>query len=205
MKPSELPPQFDRIKKGIMDYRANLYKHVGAVGLQFIDSNFRAQGWQNKTLIPWRATRRKKNVFGIGKKVSVNAKGQTVRKGHAMILINSGRLQRSFHANSAGIGRVRWFTDVEYAKAHNEGFKGTVTVKSHQRRILQKQKIYSVKTRKGGLQKVETGSITVKSFSRNMNIPRRQFMPSTNSNSEIFNKQIWETINKDVKNLLKIK
>jgi phage gpG-like protein len=86
------------------------------------------------------------------------------------ILRKTGHLASSFYFNThPGQAIVR--TSVPYAKAHNEGFKGKVNVKATVRRV-----------------KTVTGitEVPVKAFSRNMNLPKRQFMPHDMYNSPVF-------------------
>lgn len=78
------------------------------------------------------------------------------------ILRKTGHLASSFYFNTQpATAIVR--TNAPYAKAHNEGFKGQVNVKAT---------IRKVKTIKG------IKDVPVKNFTRNMNLPKRQFMPT---------------------------
>lgn len=77
------------------------------------------------------------------------------------LLVRSGALLNSVHVVSVSQEKVvigAGNSKVKYAKAHNEGFSGSVVVKTHSRRM------------KGGK------TVRVKSHNRRMNIPRRQFM-----------------------------
>lgn len=115
---------------------------IGAVALESIDNNFRSQSFFGT---PW--------------------KPRAVQKGNEgrAILVQSGRLRRSFKLQNSGLNIVL-FTDVEYAEVHNEGgtIAGTVTVSEHSR---------SNKKRGGGSSKVREHTRQV-----NTTIPQRQFM-----------------------------
>lgn len=185
-----------RIRKELQTYRTQVYTKVGAVGLRYIDDNFRAQGYRASTLVPWKAT--------------VSGKGKLINGKRSMgILIKTGRLRRSFRSNSPGAGLVRWSTDVPYAKAHNLGFSGTVNVKAHVRKFKGGDKIGFFAKKQNNkstlldTQKVATGISFVKAHTMKMNIPRRQFMPTADRPSEIFTKKIWGKINSDVNRILK--
>jgi phage gpG-like protein len=73
--------------------------------------------------------------------------------------VRTGRLRRSINAriteSTTGI-EAKVGTNVEYARAHEFGFKGTVTVKEHMRRGKR-----------------------VRAHARNVNIPQRSFLRST--------------------------
>jgi phage gpG-like protein len=77
------------------------------------------------------------------------------------LLVKSGRLRRSLRMQVSG-SRIRIFTDVPYAEAHNEGtnISGSFRIRAHKRRLP------------GG------GTTTVRSHARQVNIkiPQRQFM-----------------------------
>jgi len=175
----------ERIGRELKAYQRDVYKKVGAVGLKFIDDNFRLQGYQATKIIPWRATKKKINTLALGRPGHLTSRG---------ILQGIGRLRRSPRTDSPGPGLVRWYTDVVYAAVHNQGFNGNENVRAHIRRI---------KTRDSfeGRKQKSTGVTGVKSFTRHMNIPRRQFMPTVDRPSEIFNKQIWTKINTDVQHI----
>lgn len=74
---------------------------------------------------------------------------------------------------------------VPYAKVHNEGFKGTVTVPEHTRSRFKKVK-EEYTTKKGNKRtrtskQVDTSKdkITVRAFTKKMDLPKRQYMGPT--------------------------
>ena len=122
------------------------------------------------------------------KKRSDKRWGKETRPNRA-ILVDKGILKRDIQKldvreDYAIVGTTR--ISAPYAKAHNEGFKGTVTqhVKPFTRNRYGKEKrgtgVFNVKTRKERTRThtVVTGSVQVKGFTRRIkqNIPQRQFM-----------------------------
>lgn len=149
------------------------------VAERFADDNFQAQAWQGTS--PWKRLKNgsKTNQFG--------------RKSQG-ILIASGRLRRSIRTVKTGRWAFTFASDVPYAKAHNEGFTGTVNIRAHKREqkgIVQIQNINTKKTRK-----IKTGisTIEVKAHTRNMNLPARQFMPTARRGSPVLELQFKRMI-----------
>lgn len=87
-----------------------------------------------------------------------------------------------------------------YGKAHNEGFKGTVTVRAHGRHRYKKVK--EKYTTKKGNERTRTskqidsssGKIQVGTFRRKMNLPQRRFM----GNSPFLDRRIQKEITKQM-------
>lgn len=137
---------------------------MGNMAVNFFIDSFNRQGWQGYTLERW-----------------VKRKAKKDRRPGRAILVDSGRLRRSIRIVRAGIGEVEIGTDVPYAKAHNEGFRGVVTVKAHTRNRYSSSKVGTGKFTKKGKERLKTvqtvsGSIDVRQFTRKMNLPKRQFM-----------------------------
>jgi phage gpG-like protein len=105
-------------------------------------------------------------------------------------LIQAG-LRRSIRITGISAGTVTIGTDVPYAKAHNEGFRGIVNVKAHNRNRYTKTKLGTGKFTKKGTERMKTvqhiGSTgQVKAHTRKVNIKKRQFM----GNSPYLEKQL---------------
>lgn len=157
--------------KQVLQYAPGM---LGNIAVNFFLDRFRYQNWMGHTTEPWK--QRKKN--------------NRRNKGRA-ILVQSGRLRRSIR-----ITRITGLTtyigsDVPYARAHNEGFKGTVSVKAFTRNKYSKEKVKSGRFTKSGAERMKTvqrisGSSQVKAHTRRMNLPRRQFM----GNSPVLEKQL---------------
>jgi phage gpG-like protein len=133
---------------------------VGGTAVGFYKDRFRFQAWQDQTREAWPERKRKDK----------NRKRRN-------LLVKTGRLRRSIRVVSKGRNHVFVGTDVPYAQAHNEGFKGKVNqnvsghkVKEHKRRSH---------TRDGRRVKAQVVQSHRKgSFTRTIdqNIQKRQFM-----------------------------
>lgn len=120
----------------------------------FVDS-FRKQGWTDSSLKKW------------------DKRNPDTRPGGA-ILIKSGALRRSIKIRRSNFSKILIGSYLPYSKVHNEGFKGSVSVKS-----------YSTRT---GRQ--------VRSHARQMNTPKRQFMGNSRKLMQIHEKTILKAIDK---------
>lgn len=162
--------------------------HVGIVAkaatiaVNFSKDRFRQQNWVGNTTQPWK---RRKTVTGKGSK----------RKNSRAILVQTGALKRDVHkiyvGNTSAIIGTSNLTGA-YAKAHNEGFKGTVTVKAHTRKRYHtvtetyKTKKGNDRTRSRRAINSSLAAIKVKAHSLKMNLPKRQFI----GNSPVLDNQI---------------
>lgn len=99
------------------------------------------------------------------------------------ILVKSGTLKRDIKVISqsetkAEIGTTQ--TTAPYAKAHNEGFSGTVTVPAHTR--IRTRKVKETYTDRQGRSRTRTskqpagGAIQVRTYEKKMDLPQRQFL-----------------------------
>lgn len=137
---------------------------LGNDAVNFFLDSWKRQGWLGDSLEPWR-------------KRSSNAKRNSGRA----ILMDTGRLRRSIRIIRTSTGSVTVGTDVPYARAHNEGFRGTVSVKAHNRNRYTRSKEGTGKFSKKGIERMKTvqriGSTgMVKAHTRKVNLPKRQFM-----------------------------
>lgn len=173
-------PDFNAINRRMKITLKHLPKIVGNEGKNFFLQRFQQQNWLGNRTEPW--PQRKAGKWG--------KKGRN-RKGRAL-LVMTGRLRRSLRYTTNG-DVIRYYTDVPYARAHNEGFRGTVTqnVKSFKRvqtlggiaakfgkdRQFTTGAAVNLKTRRKRVMKVKT-DVTVKAHVRKIkqNIPKRQFM-----------------------------
>ncbi|MFN4249282.1 MAG: hypothetical protein ACK4EY_16260 [Flavipsychrobacter sp.] len=200
MNANQLAKKLEHARRKMLIYKTEWPRKAGVLALDYIDSNFRAQGYRDKTLVPWRRTQ-------SGKRARFGTKSG--------ILIQSGRLRRD-NGMQTGKEQVRIYNRSRYARVHNEGFRGKVTVRAHTRRrqingsIQYNNMRYgyganmSIKTRRALKNKRVTDNQYVKSHSRQMNIPQRQFMPNAKRGSFILNTDVRTMTNKDINNILKI-
>lgn len=155
---------------------------LGNEGVNWIKDNFRRQGYPDKSFTAWKPR-------------AANAKRN---KGRG-ILIDTGRLSRSPRIMATGPLRVDIGTDVPYAKAHNDGFFGVVTVKSHSRAKIGKIRMSSGKTGEFRTKRGITGTVQVKSHQRRMNLPRRRFAGASPILASILRKKAIVHIGRDLK------
>ena len=156
--------QWAELHKRMRETVAALPKKVGTLTVNFALDNFKRQGFLGSTLQPWRPR----------KKVNKKNRGRN-------ILTLSGRGRRSIRILWASLDEVVVGSDLPYMKAHNEGFRGTVTVKAHSRMKMTTERVGTGSFTKKGKERTKTvskmaGSYPVKSFQRKMNLPKRPFL-----------------------------
>src|SRR3990172_343109 len=105
-------------------------------------------------------------------------KARNGRDASRAILVKSGRLKRSLRPMPT-YDYARVVTNVPYAEAHNEGFKGTVTVKGHRRHKYKTTKVKKAGAKRSTTMKERTSYTMVKTHRRKMNLPARPFMKTT--------------------------
>lgn len=122
---------------------------IATQAVNFSKERFRSQNWVGDTTQPWKA--RKPKSWGK----------ETKRRSQRAVLTDKGRLRRSIRKISSSPDLIVIGTDVEYARAHNEGYRGKVTqtVDAHTRK--RKGKVYNVKPHTRRVR---------------MNLPQRQFL-----------------------------
>lgn len=187
--------QYNRVMDSLNRLMPKLPHIAATVAVNFSKERFIQQNWIGTSTVSWK---RRKVV------------GKMRDRGRA-ILVKTARLKRdvqkiSVSANGALIGTTKMTSP--YAKAHNEGFKGTVTVESYKRKRYRKvteeytkrtkvhgyggTEAYIDKKRKRTRKEIDTGKgeIVVRTHKRKMNIPQRQFI----GESPVLDKRIERTI-----------
>ena len=121
MNISEFTRKLDALSKAY----TKMPNEIAAIAVKFSKERFRSQAWLDQSSEAWKP--RAKRREGGPKK------SQT-------LLVNTGRLKRSIRKISANENNILIGTDVPYAQAQNDGFKGNVTqqVKSHKRALTKK-------------------------------------------------------------------
>ncbi len=180
------PYSFRQVAMNYHRVRNQLPGVLGTVAVNYFKDSFKRQGWRDRYLQPWKK----------------RAPGTKNNRGRA-ILVRSGRLRNSIRILESNPRRVVVGTAVPYAEAHNEGFNGTVQVRAHVRHKSRKQA--TTYTRKGKeytkMQRKATGeTYGVKSFTRKMNLPQRQFM----GDSEIMNRKLDAAVTRAVDKVFEI-
>jgi len=171
------PYSFAEVHRHWLRNKERLMPVLGQEAVNFFKSRFRAQAWTNRYAKRWK------------KRKPPDKKG----RGRA-ILVKSGQLRNSIHVKSWNGRQVIVSAPKSYAAAHNEGFKGTVNVPQHTRRIRGRVAVSSLKTRRTSKRTVTVGTTTVRAHRRRMNLPQRQFM----GNSETMSRRFDRTIIKDI-------
>lgn len=171
----------EEVMKQLQEKLANTFRDLPAIigeeAVAFTQENFDAQGWQGDSFEPWQ------------KRLNPNAWGQKDDPTRA-ILIKTAKLRRSIRVSRIVEDAVyiqAGGADVPYARAHNEGFSGTVNqnVGEHLR-----------KGKKGQ-------SIKVSAFKRTIqqNIPKRKFIGGQLESSQL-RSRIKNTILQELKKTL---
>ena len=94
-----------------------------------------------------------------------------------------------------------------YAKSHNEGFNGTVSVKAHTRNQYTKTQVGTGKFTKKGKERMKsaimkTGQTTVKAHTRKVNLQQRQFAPTASSPSPVLDNAVMREVAKDINQIM---
>lgn len=171
----------EKINKTFRRFLKQTPTRVGGISVKFYKDRFVRGGWIDTSFQKWRPR----------KKRDRNER----RRGNRALLVQSGRLKRSIRVLAKNEKSVRVGTDVEYAKAHNEGDTSTSneTVRTHTRRA------HSRRNRSG--RRGDVKGSTVKSHNRKTkrNLPKRQFM----GRSKFLNRRIEKTLKHQLKKELK--
>ena len=185
MSPEEFANALNAKAQEIQRYANTRYPSVaGNIALRFINGNFRAQGFQGQSFDRWKKSRK--------------PRGST--------LVKTGAL-RAANYYTTQPGQTTLKNSMPYAKAHNEGFNGIVTIKAHSRNKYSKAKKGTGKFTKTGKERMQTvtyksGSSQVKAHQRKMNIPKRQFMPTHPNDSPVLNNAIERQVARDIKQIM---
>jgi len=184
MNPEEFSKAVEKKAAELKNYAINRFPtKAGNIALRFVNGNFRAQGFQGSTFKRWKTNRR-----------------------NGTILIKTGKLRAAtFFTTQAGQATIQ--NHMPYAKAHNEGFNGTVSVKAHSRNQYSKTQVGTGKFTKSGKERTKTmtmksGQSTVKAHTRKMNLPQRQFAPTASSPSPVLDNAIVREVAKDINQIM---
>lgn len=185
MSPEEFDKALRRKSAEVKHYtEVRFPAKAGKIALRFVNGNFRAQGFQGASFKKWKSTKR----------------GGT-------ILVKTGKLRAaSYYTTQVGQATIQ--NHMPYAKAHNEGFSGSVSVKAHTRNKYSKTKIGTGKYTKAGKERQKTvtmksGQSAVKSHTRKLNIEQRQFAPTAANPSPVLNNAISREVLRDINQIIK--
>lgn len=183
MNAQKLPRHLQKLADQLERYAINEFPGMaGNKILRFINGNFRAQGWQGRSFQRWKANRRNSTIL--------------IRRGHG---------RRSIRQETRP-GIVRTWSDSPYMAVHNRGFKGKVSIREHQRRKYEARRVPTGRKTKSGNDRmktvhVNTGTSIVKGHTRNVNIPKRQFMPESWNDSPVLVNSIRRDVVKTMKSI----
>jgi len=153
------------IKKAI---DVTIPRKVANTAVLHFKQSFQDEGFTDEKLEKWKEVKRRQSPSRAD-----------LANANLPILTGTGDLGRSIQSKVEP-GKVTVISDVPYAKAHKDGFSGTVSVKAHERK------------RKDG------GSSNIRAHSRNANIPKRQFI----GDSKVLDDKIKNVITDELDKIL---
>jgi phage gpG-like protein len=161
----------------IVALKPELVDAIGTEALVFIDDNFAKQGFQGATFIPWPKRRTKD------------------KRGARALLVQTGTLRRSIVKNDSG-DHTTIGTDIVYAKIHNEG--GEINHPARKSILSYRQgkdgKLALAK-RQTMSQKMKITDVRIVSIgAHSSKMPRRQFIPTTDSPSPILTQRCQKVL-----------
>jgi len=168
---------------------------IATEAVNFSKERFVAQNWVDDSTHPWK------------KRTDKTWLKKRLRSGRA-ILVDSGRLKRSIRKISVTPTYVVIGTDVPYARAHNDGFRGSVHqhvrqhTRGHKNKVKMATGLYSIKTRRERTRtKTVTTSVSVvHAYDRtiNQNLPRRRFIGASPALTQRLNRVVTAEINRAI-------
>ena len=185
MTPQEFEKNLQLKAKEIQRYANNRYPSVaGNIALRFINGNFRAGGFQGQTFERWQKSKKKNGTT----------------------LVDKGHLRSATYYTTQP-GQTTLKNNMPYAKVHNEGFEGPVTIKAHTRNKYSRTRVGTGKFTKTGKERKQTltaksGESQVKAHSRKMKVPKRQFMPTNQNDSPVLNNAIAREVARDINKIM---
>lgn len=162
-----------------------LPQKVGDTAILFSKQRFEQANWVGHHTEAWPQRKR------------MTKWGNTPRNKGRALLVDTGRLRRSIRILSRTSTSVTIGSDVPYAKAHNDGFRGSRRVSEHTRRKTKAIIGKRGKALKGRRQ--VTGTMEVKAHSIRQHIPRRRFI----GDSPYLDKQVIRIIQSEINQALK--
>lgn len=185
---NDLGKQFEEFAQRTHGVLKRLPLIAANTGKNFFQARFNTQDWLANTRQPWRKR----------KDTAKRDKGRA-------ILTDTGRLKRSIR-----VVRADWTdvivgsNDVPYAAANNDGFKGTVNISQHARIASRKVGTKELKLkgkqrniRLGGRkQKIRGASHVVKSYTRKVDLPKRQFIGNSQTLNRFIQRDFINELNK---------
>lgn len=174
---NNLPQLQQRIQQTVLALPAKL----GNAAVNWTVDSFQYQAWRGAIPEAWkpRSPKAKRNISRA-------------------ILISTGNLRRSIRIMSISGGAVTIGSSLPYAELHNNGFSGTVAVRAFNRNRYAKAKVFDVNTRRGKTITTVSNTHSVAAHTRSLNMPRRQFMPQSESDSPMFKEEMIHVIKQEL-------
>ena len=174
---NNLPQLQQRIQQTVLALPAKL----GTAAVNWTVDSFQYQAWRGSAPEAWkpRSPKAKRNISRA-------------------ILISTGNLRRSIRIMSLNGGSVTIGSSLPYAAAHNNGSNGTVAVNGFNRNRYAKAKVFNTTTRRGQTVTTVASSHSVSGHSRNVNMPKRQFMPQSENDSPMFKEALIQVIKQEL-------
>jgi len=163
---------FDLLMEKMKSSKPKLLTTLEVQATDHFVGSWKKKGWVDRGLKQWKEVQRRQPGTKAYKAAKKAARTRA-------ILVQSGRLRRSFYTRIKRMDIVQIANSAPYAQVHNEGARGTAYVKPHARYVKSGEYagtgIFSTKTRREKRVQLEAKQ-NVKGYSRKVNIPQRQFM-----------------------------
>lgn len=163
---------FDKVLEKMKSTKSKLLTTLEVQATDHFTGSWKKKGWVDIGLEQWKEVQRRQPGTKAYKAAKKAARTRA-------ILVQSGRLRRSFYTRIKRMDIIQIANSAPYAQVHNEGARGSAFVKPHQRFVKSGEYagsgIYSIKSRREKRVQLEAKQ-NVRGYSRRVNIPQRQFM-----------------------------
>jgi phage gpG-like protein len=116
-----------KILKQIEAFKPQLDKIVDAAGVMAVNhftKSFRDGGFTDENFTPWKKRKRSLDTYRRGKRGESGVRSLGIDRGILIGKGGAGRLRNSLRSKKAGVLSVKIYTDVIYARIHNDGLIG---------------------------------------------------------------------------------
>lgn len=191
-----------KILKQIEAFKPQLEKLVEASGklaVTHFTKSFKDGGFTDETFSPWKKRKRGVDTYKRGRRGESGIKSLGIDRGILIGKGGAGRLSRSIRSKRFGSLSAKIYTDVLYARIHNDGLN--VNIPAHTRHktietlVRGSAGFVNGKWTRGRARKlkIQGESYSVKSY--NVKMPKRQFIGYSGK----LNRQIIAFLDKNIK------
>lgn len=116
-----------KILKQIEAFKPQLNKMVegaGVLAVNHFTKSFRDGGFTDETFTPWKKRKRSRDTYKSGRRGESGIKSLGIDRGVLIGQSGAGRLSRSIRSKRFGSLSAKIYTDVPYARIHNDGLMG---------------------------------------------------------------------------------